>query len=58
MSELGKLKLEDGFYQVIDGVIYALKIDIQENKSIRIPIAPDDELQHVAYDDAQLGREK
>ena len=58
MKENEKVKLEDGFYQVIDGVIYALKIDIQENKSIRIPIAPDDELQHVEYTSAQCGYEK
>jgi hypothetical protein len=65
------LDLPDGFYAIKDHELYMVDLPIakwKNAKSIKIPqftfqcerrdAVISDEIQHVSYDDAQLGREK
>lgn len=64
MKKLGKIatELPDGLYYIKDGAIYEINIQTFPCETITIPpytvIDCDGEIQHVGYDDAQLGREK
>ena len=53
--------LPDGMYMVKNGTLYSIDVETFPAETIKIPedkIAPDDELQHVEYTEAQCGYEK